>query len=170
MEANSSSAWETAKDVAYAIRTDSNLKDRLNLTSISNLYTVVTRTEPQNLLEAMRYLRDSLGFNFLSSISGVDYRKHLEAVYHLRSIPKPVVLQVNVRVDLEEPEIDSVTSLWPTANWHEREIYDLMGIVFTGHPNLTRIFFHEEGYVGHPQRKNYKLISSLEDWQLMGGR
>src|SRR5436190_2716238 len=89
-----------------------------------------------NLVAVCRFLRDQLGFDMLSCISGVDMLDHLETVYHLWSTTRGQLLQIKVRLDHEKPEVDSVVSVWPTANWLERETYDLFGIRFTVHPDL----------------------------------
>src|SRR5215472_14808272 len=88
------------------------------------------------LVAVCRFLRDQLGFDLLSCISGVDMLDHLETVYHLRSLTRGQLLQLKVRLDPEKPRVDSVVSVWPAANWLERETYDLFGIRFTGHPDL----------------------------------
>lgn len=86
-------------------------------------------------------------------ISGVDYKDHLEVIYHLLDPSTNERLIAKAKTD---GEIDSVTSLWYGADWHERETWDLVGIKFNGHPNLTRILL-AEGWVGHPLRKDYPM-------------
>src|SRR5262245_5576039 len=81
-----------------------------------------------NLVAVCRFLRDQLGFDLLSSISGVDMLDHLETVYHLRSTTRGQLLQLKVRIANENPEVDSVVSVWPTGNWLERGTYDMCGI------------------------------------------
>ncbi|MGH2482253.1 MAG: NADH-quinone oxidoreductase subunit C, partial [Ktedonobacteraceae bacterium] len=85
-----------------------------------------------HLVAVCRFLRDQLGFDLLSCISGVDMLDHLECVYHARSLTRGQLLQLKVRLDNEKPELESVVSVWPTANWLERETYDMYGIRFTG--------------------------------------
>ena len=113
------------------------------------------------LVEVCTHLRDDpeLAFTMLVSISGVDYLPQdprFEVVYHLLSIPNNgrFVLKVQVRED--DPKVPTVTGVWPTANWLERETYDFYGIVFTGHPDLVRILLPEE-WVGWPLRKDSPL-------------
>ena len=77
-------------------------------------------------------------------------------VYHLLSLSAKRRLRIKVRVDESNPEIDSMTSLWGSANWLEREVWDMFGIRFTGHPNLKRILMYEE-FQGHPLRKDYPV-------------
>ncbi len=134
--------------------------------------------EPSNLLAVCRFLKtDSrLEFDFLNCISGVDYLEidpkkvakagfepHLEVVYHFSSfrykhrfVLKVVLPRWKDDKPGELPEVPSVTPLWRTADWHEREVYDLSGVFFTGHPNLTRILLAED-WVGHPLRKDYEF-------------
>jgi NADH-quinone oxidoreductase subunit C len=130
------------------------------------------------LVDVCTYLRDepSLQFNFLNCISGVDYfeadpkkaakvswQPHTEVVYHLWSLPHKVSLVLKVILPRwkndtpgELPEVPSVCSVWPAADWHEREVFDLSGVMFTGHPNLRRILCPED-WVGHPLRKDYEM-------------
>ena len=98
---------------------------------------------------------DSLAFDFLFCLSGVDMVKFLEVVYHLESTTHGHQLVLKVRTeDRENGALDTVCDIWRTAEFHEREIYDLMGIRFTNHPDLRRLFL-EEGWIGHPLRKDY---------------
>lgn len=114
--------------------------------------------EPDRWLEVARTLRDDprLNFDYLSLLSAVDYmEKGFQVVYHLLSLlaNKKLVVKVDVP-DREQPTVPSITSIWPTADFHEREAWDLMGIKFEGHPNLRRILLRED-WVGHPLRKDY---------------
>ncbi len=104
-------------------------------------------------------LRDdkTLGFDYLDCLSGVDYGKNiLGVVYNLSSIKLRHKITIKVEVPKEKAELASVSSIWPTANWHEREAYDLIGINFIGHPDLRRILMPED-WEGHPLRKDYKV-------------
>lgn len=94
-------------------------------------------------------------FDMLVCVSGMDWGKDLGTVYHLRSTEfnHMVVLKTKVS-DREKPEIDSLCSLWPAADFHEREVYDLLGIKFRGHPDLRRLFL--DSTWGYPLRKDYK--------------
>ena len=96
-----------------------------------------------------------LDFNFLNSISAVDYINHFEVIYHLTSMNKQHTAIIKTRLDgREELSLPSVYHLWRGADFQEREIWDLMGISFTGHPNMKRIMLWE-GFDGHPLRKDY---------------
>jgi NADH-quinone oxidoreductase subunit C len=101
----------------------------------------------------------STSFPFLSDISSVDrfpLEPRFEVNYHLLSIDRKDRLRLKVRLPGNEPIIASVTSVWPTANWHEREGFDLMGIRFEGHPDLKRILMPDD-WEGHPHRKDYAV-------------
>jgi NADH/F420H2 dehydrogenase subunit C len=113
--------------------------------------------ERTNLVAVCRFLRDQLGFDLLSCISGVDMLDHLETVYHVRSTVRGQLLQIKVRLDHEKPEVDSVVSVWPTANWLERETYDLFGIKFTGHPDLRRMLLDDD-FEGYPLLKSFHQV------------
>ena len=108
------------------------------------------------------FLRDTEGlyFDFLSNLTAVDYEEHFTIVYHLNSLPyqQTIVLKVELsgnRALDELPEIPSVASVWRTADWHEREAFDLMGIFFEGHPDLRRILLPDD-WDGYPLWKDYQ--------------
>jgi NADH-quinone oxidoreductase subunit C len=116
----------------------------------------------QHLADLVRHLRDDahLRFEFCSSVSGVHYPadkdSELHAVYHLQSMTHNRRLRLEVSAPDSDPHIPSVVATYPTADWHERETYDMFGIVFDGHPALTRILMPDD-WPGHPQRKDYPL-------------
>lgn len=96
-----------------------------------------------------------LDFDYLASITGVDYRSYFEVVYHLVSLEHNHSLVIKVRChQRNEPAVPSVVNLWQGADFQEREIFDLMGVRFNGHPNMKRIFLWE-GFEGHSLRKDY---------------
>jgi len=111
----------------------------------------------ENLVSVSRFLRDQLGFDLLSCISGVDMLDHLETVYHMRSTTRNQLLQVKVRIDNERPEVNSIVSVWATANWLERETYDMFGIHFTGHPDLRRMLLDDD-FDGYPMLKSFHPV------------
>jgi NADH-quinone oxidoreductase subunit C len=116
--------------------------------------------EPPALPEVARFLRDDpeLDCKYLVAITGVDYLDHFELVYHLSSLARNHLLALKVRVlDHEQPEVPSVTPVWLGAHLQEREVYDLMGIRFAGHPNLQRLLLWE-GFPGHPLRKDFLTL------------
>ncbi|HEX3643785.1 MAG TPA: NADH-quinone oxidoreductase subunit C [Ktedonobacteraceae bacterium] len=113
--------------------------------------------EREHLVAVCRFLRDQLGFDLLSCISGVDMLDHLETVYHMRSIARGQVIQLKVRLDNQKPEVDSVKSVWSTANWLERETYDMFGIRFAGHPDLRRMMLDDD-FEGYPLLKSFHQV------------
>lgn len=133
---------------------------------------------PDGIVEVSKYLKEepSLAFDYLNSVTAVDYlhtdekkaakadwEPHLEVVYHLFSMKHKHSLVLKVMLprwkdDVEGniPEVPSVAEVWATADWHEREVYDLLGVNFTGHPNMRRILCPED-WVGYPLRKDYEM-------------
>ena len=133
---------------------------------------------PAGIVEVCQYLRDepSLAFDYLNGVTAVDYfhtdekkaakatwDPHLEVVYHLFSMQHKHSLVLKVLLPRWQddqsgqlPELASVAGIWSIADWHEREVYDLIGVRFTGHPNLRRILCPED-WVGHPLRKDYEM-------------
>lgn len=111
----------------------------------------------QKLIEVMTFLKNSpeTSLDYLTDLTAVDYLDYFELVYRLTSLSLNHSLVIKVRCeDRENAEVASVTSLWKGADFMEREIFDLFGIRFAGHPNMTRIFLWE-GFSGHPLRKDY---------------
>lgn len=114
-----------------------------------------------SIREACAILRDDprLQYNFLSDITCVDWypsEPRFEIVYHLLSIPRKTRLRLKAKVAGDDPRIESVTSVWPAANSFEREIFDLFGVSFQGHPYLRRLLM-PENWEGHPLRKDYPV-------------
>jgi len=121
----------------------------------SNDYSLVVKTE--SLFEIISYLKTTpeLEFNYLSGITAVDYLDYFEIVYHITSMVNNHSLVVKTRCSgRENLSVPSIVSLYQGANSQEREIYDLMGISFEGHPNMKRIFLWD-GFQGHPLRKDF---------------
>jgi NADH-quinone oxidoreductase subunit C len=114
----------------------------------------------ERLLEVMRWLRDdpAARFDFLSDVTATDWPsrpQRFDVIYALYSIPLRHRVRVKVRAGESDP-VASVTPVWPAANWLEREVWDMFGVRFEGHPDLRRILMPEE-WQGHPQRKDYPL-------------
>ena len=121
---------------------------------------------PAVLLEAAKFLKENphLDFNVLMDLTAVDYlffaggrtqkRSRFEVVYHFYSLQHKHRIRIKVPVDEKDPEVDTLSDLWPSANWYEREVWDMYGITFKGHPNLKRILMYEE-FQGHALRKDY---------------
>jgi NADH-quinone oxidoreductase subunit C len=115
----------------------------------------------EHLRRAAEFLRGDpeLQFTYLSDITGVDcfpMEPRFELNYHLLSLAHRERLRLKVRVSGNDPAVESVTSVWPGADWHEREIFDLFGVRFAGHPDLRRILMPED-WEGHPLRKDYPV-------------
>ncbi|HLX11750.1 MAG TPA: NADH-quinone oxidoreductase subunit C [Bacteroidota bacterium] len=114
---------------------------------------------PAAILEVSRFLHESpeLSFDYLMCLSGMDNGKGmLGVVYHLASMEKKHKIVLKVEVPVATPAVPSVESIWRAANWHEREAFDMIGITFTGHPDLRRILLPDD-WEGHPLRKDYKV-------------
>ncbi len=121
---------------------------------------VTVEVPRRHLREALRILQEEGGMDLLVDLTAVDWlgqrEERFELVYHLARSMEPLRVRVKVRVPEEDPTVESVGDLFRSALWLEREVYDLFGIVFTGHPNLKRILLWD-GFPGHPLRKDYPL-------------
>jgi NADH-quinone oxidoreductase subunit C len=120
---------------------------------------VTLEIAPERIAAVGEFLKNDQKFVRLSSVTAVDRypgEPRFEVVYHLHSVERNERLRVKCRVRGEDPEIDSVTGVWRSANWYEREVFDLFGIRFRNHPNLKRIMMPED-WEGHPLRKDYPV-------------
>ncbi|MCL5803917.1 MAG: NADH-quinone oxidoreductase subunit C [Candidatus Thermoplasmatota archaeon] len=113
----------------------------------------IVQVSKENFLSFMKEKKEQ-GFDHLSLVTAVDRRDSTDLVYHLHSVQRNEYLVV--KVNTKDNMMPSVANIWASANWDEREQYDLMGIKFQGHPNLKRMFL-PENWVGHPLRKDYDL-------------
>jgi NADH-quinone oxidoreductase subunit C len=123
-------------------------------------YTV--EVAPGRIVAVCRFLKDQEQFVRLSTVTGVDRypaEPRFEVVYHLHSPARNARLRLKCRLRGDDPSIDSVTSVWRSANWYERETFDLFGILFRNHPDLRRIMLPED-WDGHPLRKDYPVTGS----------
>lgn len=114
--------------------------------------------DPARVRAVLAHLRGK-GYTFLASVHGVDYypeEPRLGVHYELLDMQEVDRLTVKLRVPIDSPEVESVTPDWPTAELQEREIYDMFGVVFTGHPDLRRLLMPED-YEGHPQRRDFPV-------------
>ena len=102
----------------------------------------------------LRALKEKEGFDRLGNLTAVDWKDHIEMVYHLYNMEENVKLEVKAALDSAAPVIESATSLYPGAEFEEREVYDLMGVDFLGHPDLRRILMPDD-YPAHPLRKDF---------------
>ncbi len=119
--------------------------------------------QPRSLVRMCTFLKQDpdLDYNFLMDLSAVDClhlekKCRFEVVYHFFSLAKKHRVRVKVPAEAKNPQVDSIVSLWPGADWYEREVWDMFGIKFKGHPNLRRILMYEE-FEGHPLRKDYPI-------------
>jgi NADH-quinone oxidoreductase subunit C len=113
----------------------------------------------QDIVEISRFLRDNLAYNLLTDVTAVDYlgqEPRFMVVYNLYSIPNKDRLRIKAPVAESDCSIETLSGLWNSANWLERETYDLFGIIFNNHPDLRRILMTDD-WVGHPLRKDYPL-------------
>ena len=114
--------------------------------------------------ELALYLRDQQGYDYCSMVTGIDWPQYIEVVYYLYGVAQPkdaLILRIRL-TDKTDPRMPSLTPVWPGADFQEREVYDLMGVRFDGHPNLRRILLWE-GFNGHPLRKDWKEAYFEED-------
>jgi NADH-quinone oxidoreductase subunit C len=108
-----------------------------------------------SLLKLCMFMKDQLGFNQCSLVTGVDWCDRMQVVYHLTSYSSNITAEIVVDIPRDNPEIDSITPLWGGANWHEREAYDMFGIVFKDHPKMERLLLPAD-YTFFPLRKDCK--------------
>ena len=118
-----------------------------------------------SLIEIMTFCKKDLGFDYLVDLTAVDNlgtNPRYEVVYELYSYSDSCHLRIKAGVDESEREVSSVVGLWPTANWHEREAFDMIGVTFSGHPDMRRILMWE-GYPYYPLRKDFPLAGKTSD-------
>ena len=129
------------------------LKQSIKETKVDSICVI-----PSQVLKFGKFFRNDsrLQMETIISLTCVDYIEFFEIVYHLYSLNHNARLRVKIPVSEDDCSIDSIWSLWKTANWYEREVWDLYGIKFNGHPDLRRILLYEE-FKGHPLRKDYPI-------------
>ena len=136
------------------------LQDRFPILAKTEFRGELTLEVPLAEIEAAcRAGKEELGFNVLLDISSVDNfgeEPRFELVYELYSLEQKLHLRLKAKVSEDHLEAPTVSRVWQTADWHEREVYDLVGVFFTGHPNLVRILLNDD-WVGHPLRKDYEF-------------
>ena len=122
------------------------------------------RIPAAQLHSLMRFLKEDpeIRAEYLRNLTAVDWKDHFEVVYHLTNLETLLPLEVSCVVPRDAPVLPSVTDLWRAADWQEREVYDLFGIEFQGHPNLTRILLPED-WEGFPLRKDYPIQGPLKE-------
>jgi NADH-quinone oxidoreductase subunit C len=149
-------ALEFAERSALALR-ETFSAETLQIVHYRKEWTVLMK--PERVVEIMRFLRDGWGYAMCHDVTSVDLypeEPRFMVVYHLLNLEQPSRLRVKCPVGGEAPEIDSVVPVWTGADYAEREVFDLMGIRFRGHPDLRRILMPEE-YEHHPLRKDFPL-------------
>ena len=144
----------TAEEILKQIQ--SRFADEIRTAEVRRGEASVTIKADRNY-EICRFIKEDLGCDYLNCLSGVDWPadKEMEVAYVVSSLTHPGKIMLRARVSRDEPVLRSVVSLWGTANWHEREAYDLLGIRFENHPDLRRILLPED-WIGHPLRKDYQ--------------
>lgn len=155
----------TAADAANALETKfaSRILKRIHFRGEETL-----KVDPAALKAVLTHCKNDLGFDYLVDVSSLDHygdddaENRFEMVYELYSYKDHIHLRVRSEVPDETGKVETVVDLWPTANWHEREVYDMMGIDFSGHPDLRRILMWE-GYPFHPLRKDFPLAGKETD-------
>jgi NADH-quinone oxidoreductase subunit C len=124
------------------------------------------KVKPARLVEVLQVLRNdpALRFDFLQNLTAVDWLKAgaFSIVYHLHSYPNRHEIVVKVEVPRDNPRVPSIAKLWKNANWLEREQFDLLGVVFEGHPDLRRLMMPDD-WIGHPMRKDYREPAAYRD-------
>ena len=113
------------------------------------------KIDPRQLLPVCEKLHSD-GFDYLADITAIDWKDRIEVVYRMTNLATNAKTVLRLNLDHERPEVKSVISIWKGADFQEREVYDLMGVTFAGHPNLTRILLPED-WEGYPLRKDYVI-------------
>lgn len=149
--------------VATITLSGTQVAERLDASAILEVAPGFVELAPGRLVEACRTLRDDRATDgrFLNSLNGVDRYDYFEVVYNISSLSHNHTLSLKVRTDHDQPEVPSVVSIWHGAHLQEREIYDLLGIRFAGHPDLKRLFLWD-GFPGHPLRKDFMSLPGGE--------
>lgn len=137
------------------------IRQKFSFVEVDEQQTIIVPTD--KLLELMQGFKDQFQLDFLSNLTAVDYTEanKFEMVYNIHSICNGYTVMVKTSVNRDNPELPSVFPIWGGALWQEREVYDLLGIVFTGHPDLRRILLDDK-FEGHPLRKDFQWESVRE--------
>lgn len=153
------------KEFPLAVELDKQFGDAV-LDGSAALGELALTVEAGRVLDICRYVRESMRFGRLSSVTCVDWHPaepRFELVYLLHSLEKNSRLRIKCRVAGDVAEIDSVTPVWPGANWYEREIFDMFGVSFRGHPDMTRILMPDY-WEGYPLRKDFPIHGHKYDY------
>jgi len=153
-EINACSGNMTGVEIADALSKE--FPEGLTITSFAPKR-IYAQAGKEIFLDIVKFMKDELDFDHSSLVSGMDMGDRIQAIHHLTSYRNNCCLiEIVVDLDRDNPEIDSITPLYEGANYTERETYDMLGIVFKGHPNLKRIFLPEDTQF-YPLRKDFKL-------------
>jgi NADH-quinone oxidoreductase subunit C len=131
----------------------------LAVTSSDAFGELTIEVAPANIVETMRRLKSQLQYERISTVTGVDHfpvEPRFEVVYHLQSVARKQRIRIKARLSGADPEIETICAVYRGADWYERETFDLFGIRFLGHPNLTRIMMPDD-WEGFPLRKDYPV-------------
>ncbi|MBS7626855.1 NADH-quinone oxidoreductase subunit C [Candidatus Bathyarchaeota archaeon] len=125
---------------------------------------IVVTVEKEHILEVARYISSEVGFDHPASVAAVDYpmQGKIEVVYYIWSTSKRTFLALKTAIPRAEPKLNSLTPVWSGVDFHEREIYEMFGVSFTGHPNLRGLLLQEDWEGPPPLRKDFKLRTKLE--------
>ena len=147
----------TVQEICDTLKTK--FGDAIIDTKLEGVFDPYLKVAPARIKDVAQFLRDeeALAFDSLMCLSGIDYTGgKLDVVYHLHALNWNHKITLKVEVTTENPHCQSVESIWKTANWHEREAYDMYGIIFDGHPDLRRILMPDD-WEGYPLRKDYQV-------------
>ncbi len=145
-----------SEDEVKALLTEKFPEVEVTRTEVRRVYAKLPR---EKVLEVCRYIHDNLTFEHCSTVIGVDYVDHMTVVYHLSNYYNGLMIELSADIPNDDPHVESVTCVWEGANWHERETWELFGIVFDNHPKLERLLTPKT-YEFYPFRKSYKLRGS----------
>lgn len=145
---------------------ESKYPDALKSTDLDGIEQSVT-IKANSIADVCNYLKteSELQFTSLMCLSGVDYEDKMEVVYHLHSLLHDHRVTLKVELSRDNPKLPSVSGVWKAANWHEREAYDMYGIVFDDHPDLRRILLPDD-WEGFPLRKDYVVAEKYRGWTI----
>jgi NADH-quinone oxidoreductase subunit C len=117
---------------------------------------ITLKADRSVLFDLVKTIKEGFEFEHCSCVSGVDMKTFFQVVYHISSYSNKIVMQITVDVPRDTPEVDSITPLYGGANWHERETYDMFGIIFKGHPRMERLLLPQD-YQFFPLRKDFEV-------------
>jgi len=151
---------ETEKRIVEAIK--SNFPDAIEEAEVLRPKRISITVRNNKMFEVARFLRDRLKFDYVISVGAVDYIKEnrFQVIYYLLSSKEKVILMLRTNIPRDKPFTPSLISVWEAVDYHERETWEMFGITFKGHPNLTRLLLPEDWEGGYPLRKDFKLSSS----------